>query len=74
MNMPATLAPARRLRCDRCGWALDVTTDDLRRLSHGYWLRCCTKAMILDVGGHSVRPTDHTKLERSARRDLHPAR
>jgi hypothetical protein len=72
--MPVVSAPARRLRCDRCGWAIEVTEDDLRRLSQGYWLRCCMKAMILDVGGHPVRPTDHTKVERSARRDLQPAR
>jgi hypothetical protein len=74
MNMPATSAPARRLRCDRCGWALDVTADDLRRFSRGDWLFHCMRAMILDVGGHSIRPTDHTKVERSARRDRTPAR
>jgi hypothetical protein len=72
--MPVVSAPARRLRCDRCGWALEVTADDLRRLSHGDWLRCCTQAMILDVGDHSVRPTDHTTVERSARRDRTPDR
>jgi hypothetical protein len=72
--MPVVSAPARRLRCDRCGWTIEVSADDLRRLSLGYWLRCCMKAMTLDVGGHSVRPTDHTKVERSPRRDLNPAR
>ena len=67
--MPATSAPARRLRCDRCGWVLEVTADDLRQFSRGTWPRCCTRGLILDVGPHSVRPTDRTKLERTARCD-----
>ena len=72
--MPTTSAPAHRLRCDWCGWVLDVTADELLRFSRGDWPRCCMRALILDVGGHSVRPTDRTKLERSAGRDRTGAR
>ena len=62
--MSTTPGPIRRLRCDRCGCALEVTADELLHFSHGEWPRCCMRAMIVEVDDQSVRPTDTTALER----------
>jgi len=65
--MPTTPVPDRRLRCDRCGYLMDVTADELLRYSRGDWPRCCVVPMILDVDDQSVSPSEVTELERPSR-------
>jgi hypothetical protein len=68
MEMPTTSGPARQLKCNCCGWVLGVTADDLHRFSRGKWPSCCVVAMVLEVDGHSVGPSEDTELERPTRR------
>jgi hypothetical protein len=73
--MPTPPALDRRLRCDRCGYSMDVTADELLRFSRGDWPRCCVRAMTLDVDDRSVSPSQATELERPTRgaRKLSPS-
>jgi hypothetical protein len=66
--MPPPPVSAPRLRCDRCGRAIDVTADELLQFSRGKYPQCCRRPMILEVQAHSVRPSDNTDLERPALR------
>jgi hypothetical protein len=66
--MPPTPVYCPRLRCEHCGRVVEVTADELTRLSRGKLPECCSRALTLEVDGLFVRPAERTKLERGDRR------
>jgi hypothetical protein len=62
--MPPAPVYTPRLRCDLCGWNLEVTADELLEFSSGVYPQCCNRVLSLEVDGLFVRPSERTKVER----------